>query len=848
MGLVLQSRQHPGRMWNYGEGAEEIHQDAVWIGPNPGHCYCGHRWKCHGKSRHEGHGTLGTKAIQRQCRRRMTCPSPAEISKAKAIMSMPPLTKALSLDDLLKKCIQSFDMDGSLRCSSETVNVTLMTHCWIIPSSEFAYKLLELYRDAPGEKPRQLRVKICHLVRYWISHYSVAFTTDAGLEDVMLQFWELVRSEGEESQCHLIDTSNIHTQDWTRKYTLLQTPNNNKKRKVSLLFDHLEPSELAEHLSYLEFKCFCRLSYLDYRSYTVSGCVRENPALERAVSLVNGISQWVQLMILNRPTPAQRAEVFTKFIHVAQKLRLLQNFNTLMAVIGGLCHSAISRLKETSSYLSQDVSKALNEMTELLSSCSNYNNYRRVFSECTGFKIPILGVHLKDLVSLNEALPDYIEDKKINLSKLQQLYSRISELTQIQSCTPPFEANKDLVHLLTLSLDLYYTEDEIYELSYTKEPRTHRAVTFPACKPPVVVDWASGVAPKLDALTISKHVRQMVDSVFKNYDLDQDGYISQEEFEKIAASFPFSVFSFNKDRKELISREEITTYFLRGSSICSKLPLGFLHNFQENTYKKPTFCDNCTGFLWGVIKQGYRCQDCGINCHKQCRDTVMLECRKRSKVEQGHITPSSVTATPNRSHGTAGTDVFMYPHADGGDQGQEHSEAPQRKPSVVSRFTQTEWPLADTVRGSRKPAREGSGVKHSTPPHQHDNELEMQQQRPREVEQAGSEPEGFHCLGSRVGILTPVYSSRSGSSTLLHHRPGLNLALSQRNQLAKENEHLHKLKVGLEEENSRLLHQVSALQEQLKSLGGTPAPLRPPAVTLILQQMDDLHVQRDSKI
>jgi hypothetical protein len=28
---------------------------------------------------------------------------------------------------------------------------------------------------------------------------------------------------------------------------------------------------------------------------------------------------------------------------------------------------------------------------------------------------------------------------------------------------------------LQLSLDLYYTEDEIYELSYAREPRNHRA-------------------------------------------------------------------------------------------------------------------------------------------------------------------------------------------------------------------------------------------------------------------------------------------------------------------------------------------------------------------------------------
>lgn len=89
-------------------------------------------------------------------------------------------------------------------------------------------------------------------------------------------------------------------------------------------------------------------------------------------------------------------------------------------------------------------------MTELLSSGSNYINYRRLYNECGGFKVPILGVHLKDLISLNEALPDYIDQDKINLSKLQHLYSNISDLVAIHSCTPPFEANKDLLHLLTV--------------------------------------------------------------------------------------------------------------------------------------------------------------------------------------------------------------------------------------------------------------------------------------------------------------------------------------------------------------------------------------------------------------
>jgi len=35
---------------------------------------------------------------------------------------------------------------------------------------------------------------------------------------------------------------------------------NRKRRKVSLVFTHLEPEELAIHISYLEYKSFRRLT------------------------------------------------------------------------------------------------------------------------------------------------------------------------------------------------------------------------------------------------------------------------------------------------------------------------------------------------------------------------------------------------------------------------------------------------------------------------------------------------------------------------------------------------------------------------------------------------------------
>uniref|UniRef100_A0A8C2ZSR7 RAS guanyl releasing protein 1 n=1 Tax=Cyclopterus lumpus TaxID=8103 RepID=A0A8C2ZSR7_CYCLU len=511
--------------------------------------------------------------------------------------------------------------------------------------------------------------RICYLIRHWIQEFWMMFRLHHSLSDSLEQFRELIREQGQE---HLYTT--INERDWSWKASQKIKANSSKKRKVSLLFDHLEPIELAEHLTFLEFKSFCRISFVDFQNYIRSCCMKDIP-----------------LMVLSRPTAQLRAEVFTKFIHVAQNLHLMHNYNTLMAVVGGLCHSSISRLKDTTSHVSNEVTKVLNEMTDLLSSCRNYDNYRQAYNKCTGFKIPILGVHLKDLISVNEAMSDYVEDNKVNVQKLQALYNHINELIQLQQIPPRLDANKDLVHLLTLSLDLYYTEDEIYELSYTREPKNCKAPPATPSRPSVVVDWAPGVAPKPDPRTISKHVQRMVDSVFKNYDHDENGFISQEEFEKIAASFPFSFCVIDKEKEGLISREEITAYFMRASVICSKLGLGFVHNFQETTYMKPTFCDNCSGFLWGVIKQGYRCRDCGMNCHKLCKEQVAFECKKNAKVTNAidSPTPSSSSVTMGTSEGSEEC-PFPYPPDDSKDWSPDSPVTSYSRPRKVHSATQTE--------------------------------------------------------------------------------------------------------------------------------------------------------------
>uniref|UniRef100_A0A8D0GY98 RAS guanyl releasing protein 3 n=1 Tax=Sphenodon punctatus TaxID=8508 RepID=A0A8D0GY98_SPHPU len=570
------------------------------------------------------------------------------------------LGKAATLDELLDACIKMFDDKGELG-TSHLPRIFLLMHRWYLLSTELA--------DASGENCNEIRFKICYFMRYWILEFPAEFNLDLGLVHLTEEFQEVASQLGYEEHIHLIDISSIPSYDWMRRVT--QRKKTAKKGKACLLFDHLEPNELAEHLTFLEHKSFRRISFTDYQSYVIHGCLENNPTLERSIALFNGISKWVQLMVLSKPTPQQRAEVITKFINVAQKLLHLQNFNTLMAVVGGLSHSSISRLKETHSHLSTEVTKVWNEMTELVSSNGNYCNYRKAFADCVGFKIPILGVHLKDLIAVHVIFPDWIDENKVNIVKMQQLSITLSELISLQTASHHLEPNMGLINLLTLSLDLYHTEDDIYKLSLVLEPRNSKSPTSPTTpnKPVVPLEWASAVIPKPDPTIINKHIRKLVESVFRNYDHDHDGYISQEDFESIAANFPFldSFCVLDKDQDGLISKEEMMAYFLRAKSqLQCKMGPGFIHNFQEMTYLKPTFCEHCAGFLWGIIKQGYKCKDCGANCHKQCRDLLVLACRKFARGTSLGSNHGSLPSSPSLP--AVQDEVFEFPSVTPGSQ------------------------------------------------------------------------------------------------------------------------------------------------------------------------------------
>ncbi|XP_070639284.1 RAS guanyl-releasing protein 2 isoform X2 [Bos indicus] len=506
------------------------------------------------------------------------------------------LDKGCTVEELLRGCIEAFDDSGKVR-DPQLVRMFLMMHPWYIPSSQLAAKLLHIYQQSRKDNSSSLQVKTCHLVRYWISAFPAEFDLNPELAEQIKELKALLDQEGNRRHSSLIDIENVPTYKWKRQVTQ-RNPVEQKKRKMSLLFDHLEPLELAAHLTYLEYRSFCKILEL---------------------------------------------------LH-------LQNFNTLMAVVGGLSHSSISRLKETHSHVSPETIKLWEGLTELVTATGNYGNYRRRLAACVGFRFPILGVHLKDLVALQLALPDWLDPARtrLNGAKMKQLFSILEELAMVTSLRPPVQANPDLLSLLMVSLDQYQTEDELYQLSLQREPRSKSSPNSPTTctpppRPPVLEEWTSAAKPKLDQAIMVEHIEKMVESVFRNFDVDGDGHISQEEFQIIRGNFPYlSAFGdLDQNQDGCISKEEMVSYFLRSSSMLGGR-MGFVHNFHESNSLRPVACRHCKALILGIYKQGLKCRACGVNCHKQCKDRLSVECRRRA--QSMSLEGSAPSPSPTHTH------------------------------------------------------------------------------------------------------------------------------------------------------------------------------------------------------
>ncbi|KFD49385.1 hypothetical protein M513_09748 [Trichuris suis] len=437
--------------------------------------------------------------------------------------------RSLHMEDLVDECLHKLDYKKDSQDNDDPLVIAFVVlHEWYIGSVQLIDCVFRLLEKKPERWPSVVR-----LFNLWMQIYPQDFSIRSELREAIdrLRQW----ASGNVADFKAKDFPNMSylSTSWSR-YSSIKQP---LSAKVSLSFDQWTPEDLAVNLTHIENKLLRRIPFRDYKSYAVNNHLNDESNLRKSIATFNSISQWIQCMILNKSKASERAEVITKFVRVAQNLKQLQNYNTLMAVVGALTHSAIARLSRTMVCVPNEVRLELLSFSNLLSSGSNFSVYRKVLCMSKGYRVPIIGVHLKDLISLHTAVPDYGDDEEINCQKFTQLFATFSHLIfdvqQPQQLPIP---NESLTNTLKVALNIAYNDEEIYYLSLKREPKTLLQPSIQTS--PVLADWAAGIQNRVDSSVMQKHVNAMVEAVFRHYDLNQDGYISKQEFDLIRSNFP----------------------------------------------------------------------------------------------------------------------------------------------------------------------------------------------------------------------------------------------------------------------------------------------------------------------
>lgn len=164
-----------------------------------------------------------------------------------------------------------------------------------------------------------------------------------------------------------------------------------------IMFSSMRPRDLARHVSMNpEEKKRCKSL--------------EN--VNRMIAHFNHVAYVVTNYILLRDKPKHRALMLEKWMKIARKVRELNNYNALGAVLAGIKGTAVYRLNTTRELVSPIVAKDFARLEILMGTQRSHFAYRLAWDNSSGERIPYIPLHMRDLVSASEGNSTFVGDKK----------------------------------------------------------------------------------------------------------------------------------------------------------------------------------------------------------------------------------------------------------------------------------------------------------------------------------------------------------------------------------------------------------------------------------------------------
>ncbi|KNC46651.1 Ras guanine nucleotide exchange factor A [Thecamonas trahens ATCC 50062] len=174
--------------------------------------------------------------------------------------------------------------------------------------------------------------------------------------------------------------------------------------------------EVARQLTLLDFAAFHAIESVELLKQKWAKHPDECPNVIAAIERFNTEVAWAATEVLRGETTEVRAHAICLLLDVAANLSALHNYAGLMAIISALSCAAVDRLKWTWARVPEDYMTILADLRELMSMSHNYRAYRDVLRKSLPPLVPYLGVHLQDLVFIDDgnetrlAVPDSDDD------------------------------------------------------------------------------------------------------------------------------------------------------------------------------------------------------------------------------------------------------------------------------------------------------------------------------------------------------------------------------------------------------------------------------------------------------
>lgn len=218
-------------------------------------------------------------------------------------------------------------------------------------------------------------------------------------------------------------------------------------REATVHFLQLNANEVAIQLTVQDFAIFRQIESTEYVDELFEINSKYGvPMLKQFAELVNKEMFWVVTEICSEYNIVRRMKIVKQFIKIARHCKECQNFNSMFAILSGLGHAAVSRLRLTWEKLPSKYQKLFNDLLDLMDPSRNMSKYRQLISTEMNEQHPIIPFYpivKKDLTFIHEGNRTHVESM-VNFEKLRMIAKEIRNLTHM--CSSPY----DLLTMLEL--------------------------------------------------------------------------------------------------------------------------------------------------------------------------------------------------------------------------------------------------------------------------------------------------------------------------------------------------------------------------------------------------------------